>query len=113
MEKYVVMIKSNAVSGKEAEYEDWYNNTHLEEVLQVPGFVSGQQFRVKPENGQDAPVFSHLARFEVESEDIDATLATLRNTFMSGAMTLTDAMDKVAGSQRSVYQVTGDEQHQK
>lgn len=107
MEKYVVMIKSNAAPGRDADYEDWYNNIHLDEILRLPGFVSGRQFRVRNENGVEHSAFSHVALFEIESEDVDATLGNLRSTFTSGAMTLTDALDVTKASERSIFQATG------
>lgn len=45
MGKHLVVVKAKAVAGQEAAFEDWYNKIHLGEVLALPGFLSGQQFR--------------------------------------------------------------------
>ncbi len=110
MGKYRVLIKSNAVAGKEAAYEEWYNSIHLGEVLAVPGFKSGQQFRNPPEADGSSPAHSHAALFEVESDDINATLAGLGEEFASGRMTLTDALDTATTPETVVYAPTGAEQ---
>lgn len=105
MGKHLVMIKSNAASGKEAAFEDWYNNIHIGEVLEVPGFVTGQQFRC----AADDP-YSHFSMFEVESDDITATLTGLGEAFASGQMTLSDALDTQSAPETVMYQPTGEQQ---
>lgn len=40
MSKYVLLVHSNAVDGQDDAYNDWYDNTHIGEVLQVPGLVA-------------------------------------------------------------------------
>lgn len=107
MGKHLVMVKSKAVDGKEAAFEDWYNSIHLGEVLALPGFLTGQQFRSPPE---DDSAFSHFALFDVESDDINATLTNLGEAFASGKMTLTDALDVNTVPETVVYQPSGAQQ---
>ncbi len=104
-----VMIKSNAVSGKETAYEDWYNSVHLKEIFHVPGFVAGRQFRICGANGGTDAEFSHLAILEIEDASFDDAMAALGKAFEGGHMTLTDALD--AGTVHSVMlEATGDRQ---
>ncbi|MFN3233671.1 MAG: hypothetical protein ACE363_16145 [Alphaproteobacteria bacterium] len=107
MEKHLVIIKSNAVAGREADYEAWYNNIHLGEVLQVPGFLTGQQYRTPPSPDGSPPSHSHTAVFEVESDDITATLTQLGEEFASGRMTATDALDTNTAPESVVMLPTG------
>jgi len=106
MNKHLVIIKSNAKPGREADYEAWYTGTHIGEILQVEGFLSGQQFRVGPDH-EDAGKFSHFSTFEVQSDDPMASLALLGETFQSGAMTPSDALDPDGLVQSFVYEPTG------
>ena len=46
MAKYSFIVFTNPVEGKESEYNDWYNRQHIPDVLNIPGFVSGQRFRL-------------------------------------------------------------------
>ena len=107
MVTYHVTIRSAAVAGREADYEQWYNNTHLGEVLQVGGFVSGQQFRL-PETSAEG--HTHVAIFELESDDPAASLAELGETFASGQMTPTDALDTDIPAGADVLAPTGEAQ---
>lgn len=88
MAHYVVMIKSSAKSGQEQAYEDWYNSTHLAEVLAVEGFRSGRQFRLPPGSSH-----THAAIFELETDDPVQAMARLGEVFRSGSMTPTKALD--------------------
>ena len=44
MAKYTFVVLTNAVEGKDDAFDEWYTNTHLGDVLAVPGFVSAQRF---------------------------------------------------------------------
>ena len=46
MTKYTFVVMTNASEGKEEEFNRWYNQHHIPDVLNVPGFVSGQRFRL-------------------------------------------------------------------
>jgi len=47
MAKYVFVVMTNAVAGQEAEFNRWYDEEHLADVLKLPGMVSAQRFQVK------------------------------------------------------------------
>ena len=56
MAKYLLISLSNAVEGKEDEFNDWYTNRHMLDLLAVDGFVAAQRFRranVEPPAGSD------------------------------------------------------------
>jgi len=91
MGKYVFMVFANAVEGKDDEFNDWYNNVHLGEVLQVPGFASGQRFEM---SGAPTPGADHkyLAMYELETDDAQATLAEL-NKAVTSWMKMSDTMN--------------------
>ena len=47
MAKYIMMVRSNPVAGREDEYNDWYSNRHLQDVVGVPGFRSAERFKLQ------------------------------------------------------------------
>jgi len=94
MNKYVLVVHSNATDGKEDEYNNWYNNTHLGEVTQLPGFVAGQRFAVAAEpTAGEAPKHKYLAIYEMETDDPQQALAVLGEAVSSGKMTMSDAIN--------------------
>ena len=98
MSKYIMAVYSNAVTGRDDDYNQWYNDIHLEEVLEVPGFVAAQRFAVAgdPVRG-DVPAHKYLAIYELETHDPQVCLAAL-NEAVAGGMNISDAisMDDVA-----------------
>src|SRR5690242_4404658 len=46
MAKYTFVVMTNPTPGKETEYNRWYNEQHIPDVLNVPGFVCAQRFRL-------------------------------------------------------------------
>lgn len=46
MTKHVLLVFTSPTEGNEAQYNDWYNNVHLAEVLTTDGFVRAQRFKV-------------------------------------------------------------------
>ena len=63
---------TNAVDGRADEFNEWYDNTHLQEVLSIPGFKSVQRFKAASgQRPRDRPPFEYLAIYEVEGEASD------------------------------------------
>lgn len=81
MAKHVVVVLSEPVEGREAEFDDWYENTHIPEVLATTGWQSGQRFELTAEKGQKCPL-KYLAFYEAEADsgaDVVATLDATRD----------------------------------
>lgn len=76
---YHVLIFLDAVDGKEAEFHDWYENVHLDDVLRTAGFRAAQRFGYGTGVGAPAPT-SHLAIYETEGESHEEVLNRLNST---------------------------------
>ena len=96
MNKYIMAVYSNAVAGRDDDYNKWYNDIHLGEVLQLPGFVAAQRFAVtgEPVSGK-APAHNYLAIYEMEANDPQACLDTLSKAVASGKLNVSDAIEPV------------------
>lgn len=73
MEKYILIIESNCADpAREEEFNDWYNNIHVPDVLENDGHITAQRYTLlKPIEGKG----KYLAVYEIESDDFDATWA--------------------------------------
>ena len=67
----VMVMMTDVPDDLEAEYNRWYNEIHLPEVLTVPGVLSGRRFRVQGEGVR------YMALYELESPDVVASPAYL------------------------------------
>lgn len=84
MTKKILLVFSNPVDGEEDEYNTWYSDFHLDEILAIDGFVLAQRFRlVDGKMTRDTPdaQYRYLAMYEVESIDVaDSALFELART---------------------------------
>lgn len=92
MPRYKMVVYSRPAQGREDEYNDWYQNVHLRELLALPGFVSAQRFRYA-RSLVEGEAFPYMSIYEIESDAIDAVLEGLKTTAEKGLLTMSDAID--------------------
>lgn len=76
MATFLVMVLSNPVEGREDEFNEWYEHTHLDEVLRSAGFRSAQRFHLDAEVGFEAS-HRYLALYETEGESAQEVIDRL------------------------------------
>ena len=77
----------NPVDGRDDEFRAWYWDTHVPEVLRLPGFVAARPLRMTEEPGGPAP-FRYATIYEVEGSAAEA-----RNLMFSAGLGMSDSMD--------------------
>jgi hypothetical protein len=95
MAKYTFVVMTNPTAGKEAEFNEWYNTHHIPDVLNVPGFVSAQRFRLADAQfgGEASKTHKYLALYEIETDDIAGVLKELRARGGTPEIVPSDAID--------------------
>jgi hypothetical protein len=88
-----LIVLTNAVDGQDEQFNDWYTDRHLNDVLAIDGFVAAQRFAFVPGKlGPEAP-FRYLAIYEVDADSVEeaeqALLAAARD---ERHMPISDAM---------------------
>lgn len=68
------------------EYHKWYTETHLPEIVGLPGFVAARRFEP---NGEDGPF---VAVYDVDVDDIDEARQTLSSAVDQGKLSLPDGI---------------------
>lgn len=91
MSKFLYVVLSNPVAGREDEYNDWYSNRHLADVTAVPGFVSAQRFRLVDGEADGAPNQRYMAIYTMETRDTAAAIEQLTARVQSGEMEMSEA----------------------
>jgi hypothetical protein len=61
----LLIVRSNVVPAREAEYNQWYNEVHLRDMLAVPGVLSARRYVSLLD---DEPKYA--AVYELEGEDV-------------------------------------------
>lgn len=91
MRQYSFVVISDAVPGREEEFNAWYNEQHLKDVLKVPGFVAAQRFKLA-EDESKLPG-RYLAIYDIETNDPQAALAELVSRAGTPDMVMSETMD--------------------
>ena len=109
MAKYCFVVFSDPTPGKEDEYNSWYDDVHLPEVLAVPGFVSARRLKIA-----DVPAVEnttlpgrYLTLYEMETDDPDAVLTYMWSCAGTDAITLSDAIDAANSTHTLFTAITG------
>mgnify|MGYP001183584620 CR=1 FL=1 len=91
-QRYKFVVLTNAVDGRDAEFNDWYTNVHLPDVLAIPGVVSAERFKLAHAQRIAEQPYGYLAIYEVETDDLKSVTAEIGKRAGTPAMVLSDAM---------------------
>jgi hypothetical protein len=94
MAKHTFLVLTNPVEGRDADYNDWYTNQHIPDVVSVPGIVAAQRFKLNDFQMAGAPSpWKYLAIYEIETDDLKATFDAMQARIGTDQMVMTDALD--------------------
>lgn len=63
----IFMVFANPIEGQDAGFNDWYDR-HAKAVVQLPGFLKVQRFRMQPREGRVDPRFRYVIIYEVSGD---------------------------------------------
>lgn len=77
--KHLVLILTEPTDGMEEEYNDYYENLHLGEVLATTQLTSAQRFKLTGEAGEGCPL-PYLAVYESDADSAEEIINDLNAT---------------------------------
>lgn len=94
MTRFNLLVLSNASDGLDAEFNRWYTEEHMGDVLRIPGFRCAQRFQIKSDS-ETAPLaaWRYAAVYEFESDSPDEQLGELMKRAGGADMPLSPALD--------------------
>ena len=92
MARHLMVVLTNPVEGREDEYNDWYTNRHLSDVLSVPGYVAAQRFKLSEARMMGDTPYGYMTIYEIDAEDPRAAVEALGRAAKNG-MLISDALD--------------------
>jgi hypothetical protein len=93
MSKHLLLVLTNPTEGREDEFNEWYTNDHLRDVLKIPGIVAAQRFALSGVQRMTPPLpWSYFAIYEIETDNLEETVATLSNRSGTALMPISDSM---------------------
>ena len=77
--KHLVLIFSNPTEGEEEEFNRWYEDLHLDEILATTDLESAQRFKLTDQQWAKS-AHNYLALYEIEADGPEDILSKLNAT---------------------------------
>ena len=96
-DRCIQIVFSNPVEGKDDEFNEWYDNVHIPELLAVPGMLSAQRYDLRDaeiyhlQDGRP-PEQRYCLIYEMEG-DVDAIMAEIQERVAEGKINMADCLD--------------------
>jgi hypothetical protein len=93
MAKHVFLSLLNAQDGKDGQFNEWYRDVHLPDVLTIPGFVAAQRFKLSAAQlpGMETR-WRYLVIYEIDGVSPADALGELARRMGGGSMIISDAL---------------------
>jgi hypothetical protein len=94
MASYRLLVLTNPVAGREEEYNQWYSEQHLGDVLRVPGFTGAQRFRLLESlDASKSFPWRYVALYDIETDDLAGVLRELSSRGGTTALPVSTALE--------------------
>jgi len=112
LNRYVYMVMSDPLPGREFDFNDGYQNMHMGDLVQLPGWTGAQRFRLVPEimprHTQALFRRGNLIIWDQEGDDLGRLQSESRAAIAGGKSRLIPGFDYSAdGPVSTTYQVVG------
>ena len=97
MPTYRYIMFTNAIEGREEEFNNWYNDVHIPDIERTGAFSRGERYEVVPSSYTPDSAHRYAAIYDIEGEDAEAALKKLKDAFEDGQMLMSDAFDAQGG----------------
>ena len=90
MQRGILVVQTDAMPGHEREFNAWYDENHVPEILATEGFLLGRRFRAVPyltDAGAESGFTKYLAVYDIASTDLVRSYQALLDRFQSGVIT--------------------------
>lgn len=103
MKEYILTTFSKPVAGHEEEYNRWYNEVHIVQLLKIPGINAARRF--KPVSGLNTTDSPYLTIYDIKVEAIEALMQLMQEEGKN--MDISPSLD-LASVTTQIYEVMGD-----
>src|ERR1700686_4521297 len=109
LNRYVYLVMSDPLPGREFDFNDGYQNMHMGDLVQLPGWTGAQRFRLVPVNPRSTqPLFrrGNLIIWDQEGDDLGKIQSESRAAIAGGKSRLIPGFDySPDGPVSTTYQV--------
>ena len=109
--RYAYLVMADPLPGKEFDFNDFYQNTHMGDLVQLPGWTGAQRFRLVPVTPRTTqPLYrrGNLIIWDQEGDDLGKIQSESRAAIAGGKSRLIPGFDySPDGPVSTTYQVIG------
>jgi hypothetical protein len=106
MPKAIMFVQSRPSSPeREDEYNDWYTNTHLPDVLAIPGITGARRFKASDAAPPPDGAPEYCAVYELEVDDLGSVMEELGARAGDGRMRMSDVLQMDPVPQFVIYEL--------
>jgi hypothetical protein len=88
MAEHEMIVLTNPVAGRDAEFNHWYDDVHLRDVMAVPGVISARRFQaVLPGD------WKYAAIYRLDCDDPSTVMQEITDRWKTERMPTSDAFD--------------------
>jgi len=110
-DRYIYLVMSDPLPGREADFNDAYQNTHMGDLVQLPGWTGAQRFRLMPVTPRATqPLYrrGYLIIWDQEGSDLGKIQSESRAAIAGGKSRLIAGFDySPDGPVSTTYRVIG------
>lgn len=89
MPTYKMVVFTNPRDDRDAEFNEWYDERHLSDLLSLPGMKTAQRYKVVLGEG-----WRYLAIYDVETDDLDGLMTEMYRRVDDGEIFMSPAFDE-------------------
>ena len=90
MADIMFVVRTNPTDGRHQEFNDWYTNRHIVDVVPIDGFIAAQRFTITDEAQRTAQRYGYLAFYE--TDDLAAAIASLKDAIGTPKMPVSETL---------------------
>ena len=92
MRRFKMLVCSEPCGGRADEFNEWYTNQHLDDLVALPGFTSAQRFKLHSVS-MGTTLNKDLAIYDVETDDPDWVIENMFAARDTPAMPMSPAFN--------------------
>ena len=95
MQRHSLLVLTTPFEGSDEEFNRWYDEQHMGDVLAIPGFLSARRYRIVESRYQGEALlrWRYLAIYEIECDDLSQALDEIRKRSRTEAMPISGTLD--------------------
>jgi len=90
---YYLYIMMNAQPGTDTEFNRWYDEQHVPDLMRIPGFVSAQRFMLADVQFHGQEPRKYMVVFEIRTDDLAKVYAEINRRIANGTNPTSPVLD--------------------